>query len=39
MPHKGKITASMREFKFRKGKDSEQLRQKIQIKLLAEILF
>jgi len=30
MPHKGKITASMREFKFRKGKDSEQLRQKIQ---------
>jgi multidrug efflux pump subunit AcrB len=30
MPHKGKITASMREFKFRDGKDSEQLRQKIQ---------
>ncbi|MDH3323127.1 MAG: efflux RND transporter permease subunit, partial [Flavobacteriaceae bacterium] len=30
MPHKAKITASMREFKFRKGKDSEQLRQKIQ---------
>ncbi len=30
IPHKGKITASMREFKFRKGKDSEQLRKKIQ---------
>jgi len=30
IPHKGKITASMREFKFRKGKDSELLRQKIQ---------
>ena len=30
MPHKGKITASMREYKFRKGKDSEQLRQRIQ---------
>ncbi|MEL4456595.1 efflux RND transporter permease subunit [Lutimonas vermicola] len=30
MPHKSKITASMREFKYRKGKDSEQLRQKIQ---------
>ncbi len=30
IPHKGKITASMREFKFRKGKDSEALRQKIQ---------
>ena len=23
MPHRGKITASMREFKFRQGKDSE----------------
>jgi multidrug efflux pump subunit AcrB len=34
MPHKGKITASMREFKFRKGKDSEQLRQKIQENLV-----
>lgn len=30
IPHKGKITASMREFKFRKGKNSEILRQKIQ---------
>jgi multidrug efflux pump subunit AcrB len=30
MPHKGKITASMREFKFRRGKDSELLRQKVQ---------
>lgn len=30
MPHKGKITASMREYKFREGKDSEQLRQKVQ---------
>ncbi len=34
MPHKGKITASMREYKFRKGKDSEQLRQKIQESLV-----
>lgn len=30
MPHKAKITASMREFKFRNGEDSEQLRQKVQ---------
>ncbi len=30
MPHKGKITASMREYKFRKGADSELLRQKVQ---------
>tara|TARA_R110001583_G_scaffold83631_3_gene220706 strand:- start:10781 stop:14251 length:3471 start_codon:yes stop_codon:yes gene_type:complete len=30
MPHKGKITASMREFKFRRGEDSELLRQKVQ---------
>jgi multidrug efflux pump subunit AcrB len=30
MPHKGKITASMREFKYRRGKDSELLRQKVQ---------
>lgn len=30
MPHKGKITASMREYKFRKGKDSEELRKKVQ---------
>ncbi|MHA7842089.1 MAG: efflux RND transporter permease subunit [Winogradskyella sp.] len=30
MPHKGKITASMREYKFRKGRDSEELRKKVQ---------
>lgn len=30
MPHKGKITISMKEYKFRNGRDSEQLRQKIQ---------
>ncbi|SHI85295.1 efflux RND transporter permease subunit [Aquimarina spongiae] len=30
MPHRAKITATMREFKFRKGKDSEVLRQKVQ---------
>ncbi len=30
MPHKGKITASMREYKFRRGEDSETLRQKVQ---------
>lgn len=30
MPHKGKITASMREFKFRQDKDSELLRQEVQ---------
>lgn len=30
MPHRGKITASMREFKFRQGKDSEKLRAKVQ---------
>lgn len=30
MPHRGKITATMREFKFRKGKDSELLRKKVQ---------
>ncbi|KAB8151529.1 MMPL family transporter [Kordia sp. TARA_039_SRF] len=29
MPHKGKITASMREYKFRRGKDSEVLRKKV----------
>jgi len=33
MPHKGKITASMREFKFRRGKDSELLRQEVQEEL------
>ena len=30
MPHRGKITASMREFKFRKGASSEELRLKVQ---------
>jgi multidrug efflux pump len=30
MPHKGKITASMRQFKYRRGEDSEELRQKVQ---------
>ncbi|XLS29458.1 efflux RND transporter permease subunit [Flavobacteriaceae bacterium M23B6Z8] len=30
MPHRGKITATMREYKYRNGKDSEKLRQKIQ---------
>jgi multidrug efflux pump subunit AcrB len=33
MPHKAKITASMREYKYRKGEDSELLRQKVQIAL------
>lgn len=30
MPHKAKITSSMREFKYRRGKDTEQLRLKVQ---------
>lgn len=30
MPHKAKITASMREYKYRRGEDSELLRQKVQ---------
>ncbi len=30
MPHRGKITASMREYKYRRGADSEFLRQKVQ---------
>ncbi len=30
MPHRGKITLSMREFKYRGGKDTEELRLKIQ---------
>ena len=34
MPNKGKITASMREYKFRKGKDSELMRQKVQTALV-----
>lgn len=33
MPHKGKITISMREFKYREGKDSEELRLKVQAAL------
>jgi multidrug efflux pump len=33
MPHKGKITISMKEFKFRDGRDSEDLRKKIQASL------
>ena len=34
MPHKGKITASMREYKYRRGLDSELLRQKVQSSLV-----
>lgn len=30
MPHKAKITATMREYKYRQGADSELLRQKVQ---------
>ena len=30
MPHRSKITATMREYKYRKGKNSEVLRQKVQ---------
>ncbi|WP_250435433.1 efflux RND transporter permease subunit [Hanstruepera flava] len=30
MPHRGKITASMREFKFRRGLDSQDLLEKVQ---------
>ncbi|MDT0553162.1 efflux RND transporter permease subunit [Urechidicola vernalis] len=30
MPHKAKITASMREYKYRKGRDSETLRKTVQ---------
>lgn len=30
MPHRAKITATMREFKYRRGQDSELLRQKVQ---------
>ncbi len=29
-PHKAKITASMREYKYRRGEDSELMRQKVQ---------
>lgn len=34
MPHKGKITASMREYKYRRGLDSELMRQKVQAALV-----
>lgn len=30
LPHKGKITLSMREYKYRRGADSEELRRKVQ---------
>ncbi|MEM7161771.1 MAG: efflux RND transporter permease subunit [Bacteroidota bacterium] len=30
MPHKGRIAATLREFKYRKGQDSEELRKKVQ---------
>lgn len=30
MPHRGKITASMKEYKFRRGESSEELRLKVQ---------
>ena len=30
MPHRGKITATMREYKFRRGEDSEILRKNVQ---------
>ncbi len=30
MPHRGKITATMREYKYRRGEDSEILRKKVQ---------
>ncbi|EAR16348.1 efflux RND transporter permease subunit [Robiginitalea biformata] len=30
MPHRGKITLSMREYKYREGKDTEELRLRIQ---------
>lgn len=30
MPHKGKVTASMREYKYRRGADSKDLQRKVQ---------
>src|SRR5690606_18648234 len=30
MPHRGKVTLSMREYKYRDGRDTEQLRREIQ---------
>ncbi len=34
MPHKGKITASMREYKYRRGLDSQDLLEKVQKDLI-----
>ncbi|MCL7764132.1 efflux RND transporter permease subunit [Polaribacter sp. Z014] len=34
MPHKGKVKASMREYKYRRGLDSELMRQKLQTALV-----
>lgn len=34
MPHKGKITASMREYKYRNGADSQELLKKVQTSLV-----
>ena len=34
MPHKGKITASMREYKYREGKNSQELLEKVQTSLV-----
>ncbi|SFW39198.1 Multidrug efflux pump subunit AcrB [Sinomicrobium oceani] len=33
MPHKGKITVTLREFKYRRGQDSEELRKHVQEQL------
>jgi multidrug efflux pump subunit AcrB len=33
MPHRGKVTVSLKEFKYREGRDSEELRKKVQIAL------
>ena len=37
MPHRGKITASMREFKYRRGMDTEVLRKQVQETLQGRI--
>ena len=37
MPHRGKITASMREFKYRRGMDTEVLRKQVQETLKGRI--
>lgn len=34
MPHKSKVTVSIREYKYRRGRDSELLRQKVQTALV-----